>query len=83
MSYTSYVKASNNNEIEYQNSYTVPLAAYNSSRTVPTALSWTNQKYVAHFYETQWKFLEAITGQTTQYIKFRFTQVVTSSTNSD
>ena len=83
LAYTSYVKASNNNEIEYQNSYTVSLSAYNSSRTVPSALSWTNQKYVAHFYETQWKFLEAVTGQKTQYIKFRFTQVVTSSTNSD
>jgi hypothetical protein len=59
------------------------MTGYNSSRSIPTKLSWLNNKYVANFYETQYKFLQAIAGQSTQNIKFRFTCPITSSQNSD
>lgn len=48
--YTSYVMASNNLVVEFQNSYTVTLGAYNSSRSIPTTLSWLNNKYVPTFF---------------------------------
>jgi hypothetical protein len=83
LAYTSYVMASNNLVVEYQSSYTITMAGYNSVRTVPTKLSWLNNKYVANFYETQYKFLSAITAQNTQYIKFRFTAPVSSSQYND
>lgn len=83
LTYISSVKASNNLVTEYQSTYTIPLVGYNSSRSIPTKLSWLNNKYVANFYEVQYRYLEAVTGQTTQYIKFRFNQVQVCSSSSD
>jgi hypothetical protein len=57
LAYTSYVMASNNLVTEYQSSYTITMSGYNSTRTIPTKLSWLNNKYVANFYENQYKFL--------------------------
>jgi hypothetical protein len=48
--YTSYVMASNNLVVEFQNSYTVTLGAYNATRTVPSTLSWLNNKYVPIYF---------------------------------
>lgn len=50
LAYTSYVMASNNNIVEFQSSYTITMAGYNSSRSIPTKLSWLNNKYVANFH---------------------------------
>lgn len=50
LAYTSYVMASNNNIVEFQSSYTNTMPGYNSSRSIPTKLSWLNNKYVANFY---------------------------------
>lgn len=83
LAYTSYVMASNNNIVEFQSSYTITMPGYNSSRSIPTKLSWLNNKYVANFYETQYKYLQAISGQTTPYIKFRFTAPISSSGSRD
>ena len=54
--YTTYVMASNNMVVEYQSTYTMTMPAYNTSRSIPTKLSWLNNKYVPNFHETQYKF---------------------------
>ena len=73
ISYTSRLKASND-VVEYESSYTVPITGYyNSSYSTPTTLSWLNRKYVKNFYENQYRFLEAVSSQTTPYVRFRFT----------
>jgi hypothetical protein len=81
--YTASVMASNNMVVEYQTTYTMTMPGYNASRTIPTRLSWLNNKYIANFHETQYKFLEAVTGQSTQYIKFRWSPPIASSIYSD
>ena len=71
--YTSYLKASNG-VVEYEASYTVPIATYYSaSKVIPTTLSWLNRKYVKNYYENQVRFLEAVSGQTTPYFRMRLT----------
>jgi len=50
LAYTSYVLASNNQVVEYQSSYTVTIASYSASRSIPTTLSWLNNKYVPYFH---------------------------------
>lgn len=57
LSYTSYVMATNNLVVEYQSSYSISMSGYNTSRAVPTKLSWLNNKYVSNFFETQYKYL--------------------------
>ena len=56
LTYTSTVMASKNQVVEYSSTYTMSLAGYNSSRTIPTTLTWLNNKYVANFFETQYIF---------------------------
>lgn len=56
LTYTSTVMASNNLVVEYSSTYTITMSGYNSSRSVPTTLAWLNNKYVANFHETQYKF---------------------------
>ena len=71
ISYTSRLKASNE-VVEYESSYVVPITNYYStSKTKPTTLSWLNRKYVKNFFENQVRFLEAVSGQTTPYFRFR------------
>ena len=71
--YTSRLKAANS-VVEYQASYTVPISTYYStSKSIPTTLSWLNRRYVKNFYENQWRFLEAVAGQTTPYFRIRLT----------
>lgn len=50
LAYTSYVKSETNNVVEYQNSYSVSLSAYNSSRSIPSKLSWLDNRYVLFFH---------------------------------
>jgi len=83
LSYTSYVKASNNDVVEYQNSYSVSLSAYNSSRSIPSKLSWLDNRYVLFFHELQYRYLEAVSGQTTPYLRFRFRAIQGSSGYED
>jgi hypothetical protein len=82
LSYTSQVIASNE-VVEYQNTYTVTLPAYNSSRSIPTVLSWLDNRYVLFYHEVQHRFLDAIASQRTPYLRFRFTLPVTSTIYSD
>lgn len=83
LTYTSTVMASNDLVVEYSSTYTITMPGYNSSRTIPTTLAWLNNKYVANFYETQYIFKQAISGQSTQYLKFRFTAPPAISTTGD
>jgi hypothetical protein len=50
LAYTSYVMADTNNVVEYQSAYTVSLGAYNSSRSVPSKLSWLDNRYVLFYH---------------------------------
>jgi hypothetical protein len=50
LSYTSYVQASSNLVVEYTNSYSITLSGYNSSRSIPTSISWLDNRYVLYFY---------------------------------
>lgn len=50
LAYTSYVYASNTMVAEYQSSYTVTLSGYNTSRSIPTVLSWLDNRYVLYFH---------------------------------
>lgn len=50
LGYTSYVRAENNDVVEYQNSYTVSLPNFNTSRSVPSKLSWLDNRYVLFFH---------------------------------
>lgn len=56
---------------------------YNSARTIPTKISLLYNKYIANFHEIQYKYLEAVTGQTTKYLKFRMVGPRTSSNGED
>ena len=70
--YTSRLKA-RNNVVEYEATYpSVSISNYYSaSNAKPTTLSWLNRKYVKNFYENQWRYLEAVSGQTTPYLRMR------------
>ena len=57
LAYTSYVKAETNDVVEFQNSYTVSLSGYNSSRSIPSKLSWLDNRYVLFFHELQYKYI--------------------------
>ena len=81
LAYTSYVKAETNDVVEFQNSYTTTLTGYNTSRSIPPKLSWLDNRYVLYFHELQYKYLEAVSGQTTPYMKFRFRSPTTSHTS--
>jgi hypothetical protein len=83
LSYIWSVTSTKTSVIEYQFTYTTTLSGYNAARSIPTKLSWLNNKYVANFYETQYKFLQAVATQSTQYIKFRFNSPVTSTQSND
>lgn len=50
LAYTSYVISSANSVVEYQNSYTVTLGSYNTSRSIPTVLSWLDNRYVLFYH---------------------------------
>jgi len=58
---------------EYLTSYSTTITGYNSSKIIPTQLSWLNRKYVPWFYENQVKLLEPNVNMFTPYFKFRFT----------
>jgi hypothetical protein len=83
LSYTSYIRSTANNVIEYQQTYPISIGAYNSSRLLPTVLTFTNNKYTKYFFEIQYRFLQAVTSQSTQYLKFRLTSPMTNSGSSD
>lgn len=83
LSYTSYVMCTANSVVEYQNSYTVTMPGYNASRSIPSILSWLDNRYVLFFHETQYRYLDAVANQKTPYLRFRFTATITSSTASD
>lgn len=70
--YTSRLKPANN-VVEYESNFPgVTLANYfDSDRSTPTVLSWLNRKYLKNFFENQYRFLEAVAGQTTPYLRFR------------
>lgn len=55
------------------------LSAYNSSRTIPPKLTWTDNRYVLFYHELQYRYLEGVAGQTTPYLRFRYTQVIYAS----
>jgi hypothetical protein len=50
LAYTSYVLASNTQVVEYQSSYTIALSQYSASRSLPTVLSWVDNRYVLFFH---------------------------------
>ena len=63
ISYTSRLKASNG-VVEYESPYTVSISNYyDSSYSIPTTISWLNRKYVKNFFENQYRYLEAKSGQ--------------------
>ena len=73
ISYTSRLKASND-VVEYESPYTVSISNYyDASYSIPTTISWLNRKYVKNFFENQYRYLDAKSGQETPYLRFRFT----------
>ena len=73
VTYTSRLKASNG-VVEYESTYPISLSNYYSaSKTIPTTLSWLNRKYIYNFFENQYRYLEAVSGQATPYFRMRMT----------
>ena len=63
ITYRSELRSSNN-EVEYRSDYTVSISSYyDSTYSKPTTLSWLNRKYVKNFYENQYRYLDAKSGQ--------------------
>ena len=83
LAYTSFVKAETNDVVEFQNSYTTTLSGYNTSRAIPPKLSWLDNRYVRYFHEMQYKYLQAVSGQKTPYLRFRFRAAVSSHTSQN
>ena len=57
LAYTSYVRAENNDVVEYQNSYSISLPGYDSTRSIPSKLSWLDNRYVIFFHELQYRYI--------------------------
>ena len=82
LAYTSYVRAENNDVVEYQNSYSISLSGYDSTRSIPAKLSWLDNRYVIFFHELQYRYIEAVAGQKTPYLRFRFRAIISSHTGT-
>lgn len=82
VAYTSSLYAVNN-EIEYQNTYSVSVALLNTSRSMPTFYGYPEQKYVSKYYEYQTRYVQAVAGAWTPVLKFRFVNPVLLTYTAD
>jgi hypothetical protein len=80
--YTSNLYALNN-EIEYSNTYSVPVALLNASRTLPTFYDYPEQKYISKYYEYQIRYVSAVAAQYTPILKFRLLNPVMLTYGTD
>jgi hypothetical protein len=80
--YTSSLYAINN-EIEYQNTYSVSVALLNVSRSLPTYYGYPEQKYVSNYYEYQTRYVQSVAGASTPVLKFRFVNPVALTYTTD